>query len=74
MPGEENLDVVESLRQSKIELVVTRHEQPAALTSCILRHFSVPGGNKPSGCWGASRRLRDLVVSASMLEFVPAAG
>jgi len=30
VPGEENLDFVESLRPSKIELVVTRHEQPAA--------------------------------------------
>jgi acetolactate synthase-1/2/3 large subunit len=30
IPGEENLDVVESLRTSKIELVLTRHEQPAA--------------------------------------------
>ncbi len=30
VPGEENLDVVESLRKSDIELVVTRHEQPAA--------------------------------------------
>jgi acetolactate synthase-1/2/3 large subunit len=30
VPGEENLDVVESLRQSSIELVVTRHEQAAA--------------------------------------------
>ena len=30
VPGEENLDVVESLRRSSIELIVTRHEQPAA--------------------------------------------
>jgi acetolactate synthase-1/2/3 large subunit len=30
IPGEENLDVVESLRTSTIELVVTRHEQAAA--------------------------------------------
>ncbi len=30
IPGEENLDVVESLRSSKIELILTRHEQPAA--------------------------------------------
>lgn len=30
VPGEENLDVVESLRKSKIELIVTRHEQAAA--------------------------------------------
>ncbi len=30
VPGEENLDFVESLRNSKIQLVVTRHEQGAA--------------------------------------------
>jgi acetolactate synthase-1/2/3 large subunit len=30
VPGEENLDVVEALRQSGIELVLTRHEQAAA--------------------------------------------
>ena len=30
VPGEENLDVVESLRNSHIELVLTRHEQSAA--------------------------------------------
>ncbi|WP_275430003.1 thiamine pyrophosphate-binding protein, partial [Klebsiella oxytoca] len=29
IPGEENLDVVESLRHSSIELVITRHEQAA---------------------------------------------
>ncbi|WP_207485470.1 acetolactate synthase large subunit [Arenibaculum pallidiluteum] len=30
IPGEENLDVVEALRSSRIELVLTRHEQAAA--------------------------------------------
>ncbi|WP_439499189.1 acetolactate synthase large subunit [Bosea sp. (in: a-proteobacteria)] len=30
VPGEENLDVVESIRNSRIELVLTRHEQAAA--------------------------------------------
>jgi acetolactate synthase-1/2/3 large subunit len=30
VPGEENLDVVEALRGSRIELVLTRHEQAAA--------------------------------------------
>ena len=30
IPGEENLDLVESLRTSNIELVLTRHEQAAA--------------------------------------------
>ncbi len=29
IPGEENLDVLESLRQSRIKLVLTRHEQAA---------------------------------------------
>src|SRR6201993_4874053 len=30
IPGEENLDVVESIRKSSIKLVLTRHEQAAA--------------------------------------------
>src|SRR5271167_1380537 len=30
VPGEENLDVVESLRKSRIDLILTRHEQAAA--------------------------------------------
>jgi len=30
VPGEENLDVVEALRRSSVELVLTRHEQAAA--------------------------------------------
>jgi acetolactate synthase I/II/III large subunit len=30
LPGEENLDVLESLRRSNIELIVTRHEQAAS--------------------------------------------
>jgi acetolactate synthase I/II/III large subunit len=29
IPGEENLDLVESLRTSKIKLILTRHEQAA---------------------------------------------
>ena len=30
IPGEENLDIVESLRRSRIKLILTRHEQAAA--------------------------------------------
>lgn len=30
LPGEENLDVIESIRKSTIKLIVTRHEQAAA--------------------------------------------
>ena len=30
VPGEENLDTLESLRKSKIDLVLTRHESAAS--------------------------------------------
>ena len=30
IPGEENLDIVESVRKSSIQLILTRHEQAAA--------------------------------------------
>ena len=50
LPGEENLDVVESLRCSRIQLVLTRHEQSAA--------FMAPGteasrrsGPQRTGVW-----------------------
>jgi acetolactate synthase I/II/III large subunit len=44
VPGEENLDVVESLRNSKIELVLTRHEQGAAfMTATYGRLTRKPG-------------------------------
>jgi len=40
VPGEENLDVVESLRHSKIELIVTRHEQAAAFMAATFGRLS----------------------------------
>ena len=46
VPGEENLDVVEALRTSKIELVVTRHEQPAAFTAATYGRLT----GKPGVC------------------------
>ncbi len=46
VPGEENLDVIESLRQSKIELVLTRHEQAAAFMAAT--HGRLTG--KPGVC------------------------
>ncbi len=36
IPGEENLDLLESLRNSKIELVVTRHEQGAGFMAATI--------------------------------------
>ncbi|MFG4693409.1 thiamine pyrophosphate-binding protein, partial [Acinetobacter baumannii] len=46
IPGEENLDVVESLRNSKIELVLTRHEQAASFMAAT--HGRLTG--KPGVC------------------------
>jgi acetolactate synthase I/II/III large subunit len=46
VPGEENLDVLDSLRHSAIELIVTRHEQSAAFMAAT--HGRLTG--KPGVC------------------------
>jgi acetolactate synthase I/II/III large subunit len=46
VPGEENLDVVESLRNSKIELILTRHEQGAAFMAATYGRLT----GKPGVC------------------------
>src|SRR5271156_3057777 len=46
IPGEENLDVVESIRESPIELVLTRHEQAAVFMAAT--HGRLTG--KPGVC------------------------
>jgi acetolactate synthase-1/2/3 large subunit len=46
IPGEENLDVVESLRHSSIQLVVTRHEQAAAFMAATYGRLT----GKPGVC------------------------
>src|ERR1700761_9319412 len=46
IPGEENLDLVESLRNSKIELVLTRHEQAAAFMAATYGRLT----GKPGVC------------------------
>jgi acetolactate synthase I/II/III large subunit len=46
VPGEENLDVVESLRQSKIQLIITRHEQAAAFMAATYGRLT----GKPGVC------------------------
>jgi acetolactate synthase-1/2/3 large subunit len=40
IPGEENLDLLESLRDSKIELVITRHEQAAGFMAATIGRLS----------------------------------
>jgi acetolactate synthase-1/2/3 large subunit len=46
IPGEENLDVVESLRRSSIQLVLTRHEQAAAFMAATYGRLT----GKPGVC------------------------
>ncbi|MBV8398740.1 MAG: acetolactate synthase large subunit [Acetobacteraceae bacterium] len=46
VPGEENLDVVESLRNSKIQLIITRHEQAAAFMAATYGRLT----GKPGVC------------------------
>lgn len=46
IPGEENLDVVESLRRSKIDLVITRHEQAAGFMAATYGRLT----GKPGVC------------------------
>ncbi len=44
VPGEENLDFLESLKNSNIELILTRHEQPAGFMAATLgRLTGYPG-------------------------------
>jgi acetolactate synthase I/II/III large subunit len=44
VPGEENLDVVESLRTSKIGLIITRHEQAAAFMAATYGRLTGKAG------------------------------
>jgi len=46
IPGEENLDVVEALRTSRIELVITRHEQAAGFMAATYGRLT----GKPGVC------------------------
>jgi len=46
VPGEENLDVVESLRKSSIQLILTRHEQAAAFMAATYGRLT----GKPGVC------------------------
>jgi Thiamine pyrophosphate enzyme, N-terminal TPP binding domain len=47
VPGEENLDVVESLRRSRIKLVLTRHEQAAAFMAATYGRLDRAGAAIP---------------------------
>src|SRR5690606_21890199 len=44
VPGEENLDLLESLRDSKIKLIVTRHEQSAGFMAATIGRLTGKAG------------------------------
>ncbi len=44
VPGEENLDFVESLRKSSIQLIVVRHEQAAAFMAATIGRLTGRAG------------------------------
>src|SRR5579872_4195157 len=44
IPGEENLDLLESIRKSKIKLIVTRHEQAAAFMAATYGRLTGKAG------------------------------
>lgn len=70
VPGEENLDMVEWLRRSRIELVLTRHEQSAAVMAAI--HGRLTG--RPGVCTGSSAAGIELggVGQCSLLRAIAA--
>ena len=44
VPGEENLDLLEALRKSKIKLILTRHEQGAAFMAATYGRMTCRAG------------------------------
>jgi acetolactate synthase-1/2/3 large subunit len=44
IPGEENLDLLNSLRESTIKLVVTRHEQAAGFMAATVGRLTAKAG------------------------------
>ncbi len=52
IPGEENLDLLESLRKSQIRLVLTRHEQSAGFMAATYGRLT---GKTGSACRPSAR-------------------
>src|SRR5438046_6813811 len=44
IPGEENLELMDSLRDSSIRFVLTRHEEAAAFMADVLGRLPTPAG------------------------------
>ena len=66
VPGEENLDVVESLRGSAIKLILTRHEQAAAFMAATYRRLypdATPAERLNSTLTDSNFRIRSLAFA-----------
>lgn len=66
LPGEENLDILEALRKSKIEFVVTRHEQGAAFMADVYGRLTGRAGVCLSTLGPGATNLFTGVADANM--------
>ena len=66
VPGEENLDIIESLRNSAIELIITRHEQSAARRGQKMP--DIQSAKKEVGWLGLEPRTNALKGRCSTIE------
>ncbi len=65
IPGEENLDLLESLRKSKIQLILTRHEQAAGFMAATYGRLT----GKPGVCLSTlGPGATNLVTSAAYAQ------
>jgi acetolactate synthase-1/2/3 large subunit len=69
LPGEENLDLLESLRTSRIKLIVTRHEQAAAFMAATYGRLT----GKPGVCFSTlGPGVTNLVTGVAQAQLIGA--
>jgi len=69
LPGEENLDFLESLRTSKIKLIITRHEQAAAFMAATYGRLT----GKPGVCFSTlGPGATNLVTGVAQAQLIGA--
>jgi Thiamine pyrophosphate-requiring enzymes [acetolactate synthase, pyruvate dehydrogenase (cytochrome), glyoxylate carboligase, phosphonopyruvate decarboxylase] len=69
LPGEENLDLLESLRTSRIKLIVTRHEQAAAFMAATYGRLT----GKPGVCFSTlGPGATNLVTGVAQAQLIGA--
>lgn len=69
LPGEENLDLLESLRTSRIKLIITRHEQAAAFMAATYGRLT----GKPGVCFSTlGPGATNLVTGVAQAQLIGA--